>query len=287
VQLEGNTPSRIAAGAEISQNEHALLAVWVEGPVPQSDGSSQAVLYLVGQRRGRALLEVVRVPGGAGPDLDRTLALKVRVAVDEIERARAASPGGTMLAPSQPAARDLSGSEPAWGASLGVGLLGGPQAGAAAGQWGAHLHAGPGLLLDPMRFSLELALAWFPSVHIERAGDSVQLREIAPGLALHAQLRQGAVWLGLRGGMSVAWVQASGLSRTGLTGRARERLTACEGGIDVELPIASGLGVEFALLAQAWLDRQRFAVSGEQVADLGRFRPLLRLSLTWAAPASP
>jgi hypothetical protein len=133
---------------------------------------------------------------------------------------------------------------------------------------------------------LDLGLGWFPALRIESAGDSVRLSELAPGLALHAQLRQAALWLGLRSGASLVWVQASGRSRDGARGpQGSEQLAVLENGFDVELPIAGGFGVELALLLQTWLDRQRFAVNGMQVADLGRLRPLVRLSLTWVVPS--
>ncbi|MFI5308357.1 MAG: hypothetical protein ACHQ53_13440 [Polyangiales bacterium] len=274
----GSVPARIALATELSLREHALLAVWTVGPALDED-ASDVVLYLVGQRERRALVEVVRVPGGEGPDLDRTLALKVRVALDELERSGAASPGGVMLAPPSPEGPK------SWGALFGAGAIVGPQTGAAVGQWGAHLRAGPSLLVTPFRLSLELALAWFPALRIESAGDSVRVSELAPGLALHAQVRQAALWLGLRSGVALVWVQASGRSRSGTQGQGSEQLAVLENGVDVELPIARGLGVELELLAQTWLDRQRFAVNGREIADLGRLRPLARLTLTWAVPA--
>jgi hypothetical protein len=285
VPAGGGVPARVAAATELSRREHALLAVWTEGPVLSPEGSGDTVLYLVGQREGRALVEVVRVPGGDGPALDRTLALKVRVAVDELERSGESSPGGVMLVPQSaeaaPGARPVGRS---WGALFGAGVIVGPQTGAAAGQWDVHFRAGPALLISPFRLSLELALGWFPALRIERAGESVRLSELAPGLALHAQLRQAALWLGLHSGVSLVWVQASGRSRSGAQGQASEQLAVLENGFDVELPIAGGLGMELALLAQAWLDRQRFAVNGREVADLGRLRPLALLALTWAVP---
>src|SRR5947207_9628285 len=94
-----NTPERIRAATALVRVEDALLVVWAEGPIELPDGSSQAILYAVGQREGRALLEVVRVPGGRGPDMDRTLALKVRSMVDDLQRSRRESPSEAMLEP--------------------------------------------------------------------------------------------------------------------------------------------------------------------------------------------
>jgi hypothetical protein len=278
--------ARVAAMTELAERERALLVVRAEGPLALGDGSQEAVLYMVGQRKGRALLEVVRVPGNSGPDLDRTLALKVREAVDELHRSAAGSPSDAMLGLPADASAVMDAHGPTrWGGVLGLGVVGGPQSGATFGQWGPQLHVGPALLAARLRLSMLLVLGWFPSLEARRADASVRVSEVAPELALHAQLRQRGLWLGARTGLALALVHATGRNGAGAQGEAHEQLPSWQLAVDAELPLVDGLSLDFEVGLQTWLRRQRFAVDAMQVLDLGRLRPLARLALVFSTEA--
>jgi hypothetical protein len=288
-------PERIAAASDLVRDERALLVVWTDGPVQLADGSQEAVLYAVGQREGRAQLEVVRVPGGTGPDMDRTLALKVRAIIDEL-RSQHSGLAPSMQAPEQ--GEYLPTAEPtepriepepaayAWSVRLAAGASAAPLARSNFGQWGVAASAGPALLGRRVRFAGMLELGWYPSLDVTRSGAAVQVREIAPAIAFEAALRTGSVWLGARTGPALGFVSATGETAAGARGSADADVMSWLFGVNVELPIGAGFGASLGLDAQAQLRRQRFAVNGAQVADLGRVRPFARLLLVWTPSPS-
>lgn len=281
-------PARVRAARELGQERHALLVVWAEGPVELADGSQEAVLYAVGQREGRALLEVVRVAGGRGPDMDRTLALKVREMVDELHRNRAQTPSEAMLQP-EPTPPSPRGPRPQFGAELALGALGSPALGAAPARLGTAVALGPALLLRALalRLSARAELAWFPPNTVERGGAHVRFDELVPGLALRGQLRQGPLWLGARAGFALALTAATGVSAAGAKGVAHEQTALWLAGLELELPLAAGLGLLLGVELQARFLHRRFAVNGTELVDLGALRPFASLALTWSAPRMP
>jgi len=300
-----STTARIESASVLAGAENALAVVWTEGPIVTQDGSQEAVLYVVGQQHGRALLEVVRVPGDSGPDMDRTLALKVREIVDALQAARAHAPGAALLTPTgtaqktsaraapSPTPAPSPGSSPApsspaaeahWTAAAALGVLASAQAGAAYGQWGAGIGVGPRLNLaaNTLRLSGMLGLALYPRTEVQKAGARVGIVEITPSLALHAQSKQGPLWLGARVGGALAFISADGRNAQGTRGVADQQLASLLFGVDAELPLGANLGVSLAVALEAHLRRQRFAVDDKQVADLSRLRPLAMLALTWS-----
>jgi hypothetical protein len=256
--------------------------------VELADGSQEAVLYAVGQREGRAQLEVVRVPGGRGPDMDRTLALKVRAVVDEM-RAQHSGLAEPVSSPAQgeaqPAEAPAAPSEAYWTALLAAGVAAAPLARSDFGQWGAVASAGPAWMRGPLRLAATVELGWYPGLDLEHAGASVRYRELDAGLAVNAALRVGDVWLGARSGPGIGFVGATGHAASGAPGTRDVRIASWFFGLDAELELGAGFGFSFGCDVQARFRRQRFAINGDEVADLGRVRPFARALLTWT-PAS-
>jgi hypothetical protein len=273
---------RMQTASELTQAEDVLLVVWAEPAVELADGSREAVLYAVGHKQGRALVEIVRVRGGEGPDVERSLALKVREVVDEVRHNREqAAPSDLMLEPAA-AAADVTAEQPAWGARVSLAGALAPLSGSDLGQWGARLAGGPAWRDGVLRISGLLELAVFPELEVEVPSAEVRLFELAPGALAHAQWRQADVWIGLRAGLSLSFLAAQGhnaASSGEVSGLVAPSWTF---GVDVELPIGRGVGVAAALDLQARIRRQRFTVAGDQVVDLGRLRPLVSIALTWS-----
>ncbi len=311
-----DTPARIEAAAALARSEHALLVVWVDGPLVLPDGAREAVLYVVGQRQGRALLEVVHVPGEHGPDLERSLALKVREVVDQLRqqaaaarRAAAVQPagagqaaaagaaggaqpaggepaaalGGALIASPTPVPAPAAQREPgsALGLTLGFDAVASAQAGTALGWWGLQAHAGPELRAAAWRLDAQAVLRWLPSLQLRREQASVRVEQVSPGLLLHARMRGGPLWIGAYAGAAFALVDASGRDAAGDVGRRSPVLPVLCTGLALELPVAAGLGLELGLELRAYFARRRFAVDGVPVVDLGRTRPSLSLGLTY------
>jgi hypothetical protein len=283
--LPSSTSARIDAASALASAENALAVVWTEGPVQTADGSQEAILYVVGQSHGRALLEVVRVPGNSGPDMDRTLALKVREIIDTLRRAQSSTPRADALVPNlspaganEPAAR--------FTAAAALGVLGAAQSGTPLGQWGATLAAGPRLYGRALRLSGMLGLVLLPRSEVRKADARVGLVEITPSLYAHGQAKVGWLWLGARAGFALAFVTADGSNARGARGVASEELPSMLLGLDAELPLGSDLGLCLGVQLETRLRRQRFAVDERQIADLGRLRPSALLALTWRADGS-
>jgi hypothetical protein len=303
----GDTPARIHAAAELCRREGALLVVWAEGPIALADGGQEAVLYAVGEREGRALLQVVHVAGSRGPDMDRSLALKVGEVIRELQRAAAAErEAGTEAAPvltlappppnAESAAPELAESEaPAPGAGsagapvtqrvaplFGISLLLAAQSGTTFGAWGADINGGASWQRNAWRGSGSLGLAWFPSVSATRGTNRVELSRIAPELVLRSQWQYASFWIGARAGLAWSFISASGHAPEGSSPSADARSMALAPGVEIEHAI--GAGFSFALgvdLELRFVSRQ-FAVNGERVTGLSQVSPLARLGLLWS-----
>jgi hypothetical protein len=281
---------RIHAASQLAEAPDALVVVWAEPTMELEDGSREAVLYVVGRTQGRALVEVVRVQGGDSPDVDRSVALKVRDLVYEVQRNRAAAPQNPELGLEEPAAPSATTPTPApapppaaapWGLTAAGGVAIGTLSGL--GQWGLALAGGATFDRDPLRLSGRLELRWFPELTAEGSGASeARLSEVAPGLLLRAQWRTSALRLGLRAGIALSFLDADAASARGV-GDDAPTVTSLLAGPELELPIAAGFGLSAALELQVRLRRQRYTVLGEELIDLGRVRPLLLLALTWNA----
>jgi hypothetical protein len=282
-----SVPLRIDAARELGQRQDALLVVWSEEPVALPDGSKEAVLYAVGQHEGRALLEVVRVPGGQGPDMDRTLALKVRELVDGLHRARAQSPSAAMLQ-ADAATQPMTATRPRLGASAALSALGDPGLSARPARLAADVALGPSLLLRDLRLSALATLRWYPQRTVQQDGGTARFDELAPGLTLHSQLRAGPLWLGARSGLALAFTSASGETAARAGGKKYvERTALWQLGLDVELPLTAELGLRAGLELTTRFVHRRLSVNDVTVVDLGRVSPLASIGIAWSVPPYP
>jgi hypothetical protein len=291
VTLGASTSEAIERAGQLVRDHGALAAVWVD---KQRHGAGPAVVYVVGEREGRALIEVVRVPGDRGPDLDRTIALKVRELVAAIRRGQAArpeaaqllqtarEPGPQALPPTaaQPmaalasdAAEDTIDVAPNWAALAFAGIRLGSQPELGLGRWGFGLGAGPMLELRELRLAVLLGFDAFPSVEVEQAGDRVRFWEWAAGTVVRAQVRADTIWLGARLGPQLVGLNAHGTTRRGVgSGTADPTSWALIVGLDLEVPLTGRLSLLAALQLQALASRLHLDVNDHDVVDLGRVR---------------
>jgi hypothetical protein len=271
--------ARIQAASGLARSDDVLVVTWTEPAVELAGGGREAVLYVVGRKQGRALLEVVRVPGGEGPDVERSLALKLREVIDEVRhnRARATTVDVTLEpvqsgTPASPAGR--------WGEAAAVAAALTPLDGRDSGQWGGRMSGGAALRAGPFRLSGLLQMGVFPLVEIEREAAVVRFYELAPGLLVRAQFDHRPWWFGLRGGPQLSVVDAEARAE-GSEGEASEVLASFLVGAEVELTIGGGVGIAAAIDLEGRFTRQFFTVAGERVMDLGRVRPIASIALTW------
>lgn len=105
VLASGTQSERVEAAVEATRRAGATVSVWVEGPVVRADGRRELVVYVVGEARGRAVMEVVRTPAERSADrpdpaVDRSLALKVRALLGDLATTRGVLKA-TVVAPGQ------------------------------------------------------------------------------------------------------------------------------------------------------------------------------------------
>ncbi|MDH5674563.1 MAG: hypothetical protein OEZ06_20720 [Myxococcales bacterium] len=305
--------ARVQAAGALAEREQVLLVVWVEAPAPapavapeaggesaeaapedsvdaaqDAEADSEAVLYMVGRKQGRAMLEVVRVPGGGGPALERSLALKVREGYDAVLRAAEAAPdAGLLLQPPPPPAEAEAPAPTAggFGALWRVGAEWATLPSRGAGQFAIALGAGPTLAISPaLRLSVELGIAYAPSIIFDTSGRQLEFSELSPSLTLLLAGRRGPWAFG--GGMVVApsLALAEGRLRTA-AGAVEARAQATEAVPSIaalgalERKLDGGLWLRLSLGPELRLRRQHFAVRGDQLADLGRLRLRAGLAL--------
>ena len=293
--LQGSDlPSRIEAATAATSDR--AVAVWVEGPLGKA-GPRQIILYLVGTRRGRALIEVLSVEGALGPEVDRSLALKVQEVLDTLgeTRAKLAAALAPEATPQQAAkSRPDSGvdkapsateQEPAQTAALvaDLGVEVAPLQGSRAGIWGLGVGLGLPLVPGELQVSVEGRMGLAPSVESKSGGAAVELQRLSPALGLH--LAHGA---GLRAGLGLGaelqfW-SATGRSPSGRSGEARTTLLSAYGRIDLTLAVWSTLSVRAWIGARLSPRRLGFSVNNRAVSELSRLRSRGGLSLVMQAP---
>jgi hypothetical protein len=295
----------IERGSQLVRAHGALAAVWVE----RARAPGPVVLYVVGEREGRALVEVVRVAGDRGPELDRAIALKVREFVAAVQRGQAARPEAAQLlqpeaapipqpsaAPESPAAAsesepppdgarsaedaaETARSTPTWATLAAVGVRLGSQPALGLGRWGFGVTAGPVLQLNRLRLAAALAFDVFPSIRVENAGDQVRFWEWAFGAALHAQLRVGAIWLGARAGPQLVGLNAQAQTRGGTPGAAEPTSWSLLTGIDAEIPLTLHVSLATSFQLQTLARRLHLDVNDASLVDVGRVRARIALDL--------
>lgn len=269
-------PSRLSAANGLAEQHDADWVLWTDAPEATPPQSEQTVLYLVGRQNGRALIEVVRVPGGEGPDVNRSLALKVLELIDIREGAAYALGNAEVPAPKPEQERQRVQLWLEAGAQAGIAGGGGPA-------FDALVAVGPSLSTPGFLLALPIELAFGLPRSIERSGDEVRWTELGATLWLKLGARLGPAVLGGGLGAKLAFTDVEGTTRAGRQGTAAELLPSLVASIDGELPLSSSLGARLALGTELRMKRQHFLIEGDDVGNTGRVVPFARLSLVWHA----
>lgn len=271
----GPLPERIERAAAAVRDEGARLAVLLE-----REGEADAVrMVLVGPEPDRALLTMERHEGRPEPDIDRSLALKVRDALDVIEVAEEVvaekSPLPALLAP-RPREADRMHLlfEGGGGASLSlhtraIGIL----------AFGASL--------ENTRLRAELALAGTLASQVTtRGGGRVEEDEWALALSVRGLRKLGRVAFGgaLEGG--IVHMSADGETIDGTSGRAERLRPRLALALDLRVSPLRGLTLRLAPALEIYPTAQKFALDGEPRLELGHVRVLVPLTLLFELPVA-
>jgi hypothetical protein len=150
--------------------------------------------------------------------------------------------------------------EPALQATLGAGV--------STGDWRWELAPG-------------FSLGWIPT---RRQGPrSLRLRDRALSLSASGLQRVGTLWAGAwlaAGAHFMSAEAAAGSERDG----SRDRLWSVAGGGELQLPLVPGWSARLAAGLEGMKHRQRYAVAGDELADLGRLRGVLSASILGVWP---
>lgn len=308
-------PERLALATELMESEHAFAAVWIEDAGLTPERPRSAVLYVVGRRAGRALLEVVHspppqagpphAPGARGLALERMLAIKLDELLAELraEQVHPLRPPTEPVALLTAAGDDAAASErahtvpPAVPARAGgrrwSGMLGlGPRFDAAIG--GGWSRFGVAALLAPelsealfrkLRVSVVLGVEAYPALHKSSAlGAEVSLAEISPRACVSLGWVSRSFALALHTGPSWSWLSVKGTTPRGLTQQQSASTLGWLVGFAAEHSLWRSLSAGVSLELQASAQRLDFGVNDASVLDRGWLRLTLGIDLRLRVP---
>jgi hypothetical protein len=271
-------PARIALATELVESERALATVWIEDGSPQP---RSALLYVVGRRAGRALLEVVQAPDTGDLDLPRMLSIKLAELLSQLRSGtlHPLQPQPHPLAP-PPAAEPEPPRPRVWGAlSLGprfdVGL------GAGWSRFGLGAGLAPELSFGSLRLALGLGIDWYPSLQVRANSSEVSLSEATPRVFLGASWFTPGVAFAFQAGPTWSIMSVTGRTPRGLEhGDTLDEL-GLSFALSAERSFASTLSLGARLELHVAERRLHFDVNEESVLDRGRLRLSLGIDVTF------
>ena len=275
-------PARIALATELMESERALAAVWIEDGAPQP---RSALLYVVGRRAGRALLEVVQAPDTGGLDLPRMLSIKLAELLSQLRSSTShplEPPGPVEVQPRpQPrAAESKAASQRIWGAlSLGprfdVGL------GTGWSRFGLGAALSPELSFGQLRLALGLGIDWYPSLHVRSNGSEVSLSEATPRLFLGASWFSNEVAFAFQAGPTWSFMSVRGRTPSGLEDGDTLDTLGVSFALGAERSFAAALSLGARVELHVAERRMVLDVNNAQVLDRGRLRLSLGIDVTF------
>ncbi len=256
----------------------AAVAFWLERTGPQTHA-----LYVVGRRRGRAVVDIFDLPtAGAGAGAGeggRALALKVSEAIDDLLFAPPPPDRNTWLdSPRVPPA------VPVMIFEAGVGVRD-SNALRSAAQGLAAVALAQRRPLPRLGMVVELAGEAEVTTGREghRAGGVVETSEAALAVAARALLLRSRFLAGGYAALGLTMIHAQGTTREGARGSERLWIPTGALGADVRWRITSRLELRLTGQAGAMARRQLLAINDVAVLDLGRFELSGRLSLVFVS----
>lgn len=258
----------VGRASELVAAGEAELVVWV---APVEGGY---LVFAAGPWPERALIELARVDKTIEPaELERTIALKVAGLIDTL-RARAA-------APSAPASVDTVAPLPRdrrWRIEV-AGLVARESHQRALDGRNA-VAIGRAWRLGTWELVPSLAGYWQPSGTIEGEGGRAAITELGAVVAFEASRSLGPIDALVRPRISLAVLRARGQSDDGRRGGATELSPYAGAEIGVRRTLAPAVWAGVVAGAEVAAIHQEFLVDAETIADLGRIRLHVGLTLT-------
>lgn len=291
----GGTSARIRAATALARSEGALAVVWIDPTIERQDGGREATLYVVGDRDGRALLEVVSVSGAQGPELDRTLALKLREVLAEMLTEPQPAPSAALLRPApepvvgEPNEPGLAadthsqGTDSSAASRWGLLVSAGPRwvSQPEFSRWGFGFAAGPTLQLTHLSFGLVLGVDWLSEASEEQPPRSASISELVPQLRFQARTGGSRLFATLHTGPALSLITATGTRPPMRSAEDDLALFSWLVGVGAELSFGAGWACAANVDLQAFTRHEYIAVGDVTLIDLGRIRVVVGLDLLW------
>ncbi len=297
----GSVVAKLDAAARAVASFNASLAVWIE-LAKAADGSTELVLYAVGARSERGVIEIGRARADQGPEIDRVLAFKISALLDDLAAASDVERAAAALRAPRPGDGDAVSALPERDARAvpgpgirqrRLGLRAMVETGVAmsfadreAGGRQLGLAIGLGARLERARWLAELygSVRLLPQVAIDSADARVLVEELAGGVGARAAVagEHWAVGLGLE--LGVRLLDANATASDGRTGSASLSVPVLWVGVEARARALPRVETRLSAGAEAQLIRQRFTALGSEVADYGRAVPRIELAVIFVLP---
>jgi hypothetical protein len=278
---------RITRAAQRVKEENGRVGLLIE-----RDPDPRLVrMYIVAAQEDQAVVAIERIEDRPEPDVDRSLALKVRDAFFVIEQVteRPKTKLAALVAPvatptsAPPGLAEPHESGPGYGLWLDVGgglALGGGARGLFAGALGLSRSHGS------LRLELGAGARFLAEREVTAPGARVSEVQRGPQLSLRALLERSRVAIGAALEPTLWFTRARGIAANGEQGRALQTLVSLSLALDLRVRLLETAALRFAPALEWLTTRQRYAVDDVVVRDLGRLRVLLPLSLLVSFPVA-
>ena len=288
--LDDALPARLAhASREVARDDAHLGVLLEHDPDP-----ALVRMYLVGGTQGdRAVLEIERIEDRAAPEVDRSLALKVRETLETLLALPPAvvAPLAVTLAPEPPRAAVAEAETLARTPS--------PREEA---RFSALLEAGAGITLGTRRRAVgavlagarvarralgaELAVGGRLSgpAHVRSRWGVVDESEWGLVASLRGHVAVGRFRLGVLAEVGYDRLTARGVTPSGTVGEARAALAHVGAGLDLRVRLRGDAWLRLAPTVELDPIAHRFALDERVVLDRGRVRAVVPLSLLIELP---
>ncbi len=287
--IDGNLPDKVEMAVDEADAREATVAVWIERGGKRKGKKIEFILHIVGRRQGRLMVEVFRLPARDGPDLDRTLALKVGEVLDKMLVPLEPEPSVAWVDPTaterSPTVEPAPKPRPA-----GLRFLAEVGARGSAGLDAPETAAGVYLAVGVRRPVADFLGEAYVSGGIDSGANTttpegtVDTDEIVTAVGVRLLSPVGGVHLGAQLEVALRFVTADGITPRGRTGSESVLLPAVLGSLEARWPLRSSFELRAAAGVEYSPNRLSLTVNSEPVVDLGRVRPVVQLALVFLIP---
>ncbi len=275
-EASGNrSPPAVPRASELVLEEGLRGAVWIDSEGPQ------VLVYVVGRRSGRAVVEIMEAETADSADFDRALALRAATLLETLTTDSADASRPSVSAPEtaeHPEAPPIPPSDiSAWGLRGALGLTAASPTGTVPWLPGIGASVGASLRLSGLLLVGSVGVeGMLPFDHRASAGlespGRVSSVEVRPWLGLRGLLDLPPMRVGaeLRGTLRI--VASDGVTPAGAAGGATHILPELAVSAAVEWPLMASFGLFLELGCALTLVEQRLFINDAQAATLGRAR---------------